>query len=133
MATLSNLGDTQMEDSLIIMVNDLYHYSKEFDTENLFVFYNTIVPNSIGLLQSKRSILETLYMLNEEEVSPFENYDDVGDVGYSLGYFYLCINPKLKDLKIEHLASSDFEKNKEQIKALIVNDDSIWQNHIRRK
>jgi len=131
LASLANLGDLYIEDSLIIMVNDMYSHVKKLDNTSLVAFYYDIVPNSIGLLQSKRSVLETFYMLDEEQMSPFEYYDDVGDYGYASGYFFSCVVPKLNGWKIQHLARMDFQKNKEQIKKLIIDDNSIWLDHIR--
>lgn len=131
MATLANLGYTQMEDSLLLGVNELYKHIKQSDKKKLILFYQEIIPNSIALLYSKRSVLETLYMIDEEEKSPFESYDDVADLGYSFNYFFTSVQPKLKDWKVEDLAWSGFDKNKDKIKEIIINDNSIWLDHIR--
>ena len=128
-ATLANLGSSEMEDSLLSVVNDLYGYIKE--TGNPNNNYGEIISNSIPLLNSKKSVIQTLYMLDLENSTRFDSQDDLAVIGPAFSYFISCIQPKLKDFEIESLAWIDFEENKEEIKRRILNDNTIWWDHIK--
>ncbi len=131
LATLANLGYNSLEDSLLSLVKELY-IELSLGKGNSGRRYHEIFYNSIPLLNSKNSILQTLYMLDLESSTPYDNQDDLAIIPPPLQYFFSCIQPKLNTKKLENLAWIDFEKNREEIKEYILHDNSIWLDHIRQ-
>ena len=130
MATLSNLGAHQYEDSLTLLVNEIYNQAKKEDNSNiLFVLFHSIIPHSITKLNSKSSVINTMYLLDENDSKYFT--DDIAMESYAFSFFLQVIQPKLKDFEIENLAWTNFEENKEEIKRRILNDNTIWWDHIK--
>jgi len=130
MATLANLDNPALEDSLLLIINSLHKQAEQLEDSRLNNF-GQIIINTVPLLQSKKSIIQTLYLLDQKPSPIFQGHDDITGTDPAFSYFLSCIQPKLKDWKIKHLAWSDFEKNKGQIKEMIINDNSIWLDHIK--
>ena len=83
-------------------------------------------------MNSKKSVISTLQMMDEIEKSRSElQGNDVGSMGFAFEYFLTCVLPKLKNSDIELMAWTNFEMNKEQIKQMILNDNTIWKDNIR--
>ncbi len=131
LATLANLGDEKLEDYLINSILDLHDYILKNDIKKMYIFYGEILPNSVGLLYSKHSILKTMHFLDETEAPPTQGYHDVATISYSLEFFRFCIMNKLNSFDLEYLSLLDFEKNKEKIKTIIKTEDNIYKKHIR--
>ncbi len=130
-ATLINLGyDKYDEDLYIKEINNLYAYAKE--KKELNIFYLDVLYNSIALLNSKKSIIKTLYMIDESEKSPVELYNDVAEMGYPFKYVLSCILPKINNSEMEIMVWTHLNANKEKIKQLILHDNSIWKDNIRK-
>ncbi len=130
LASLSNLGLLSDSDFNKVLdgINNLYSYF--LDNDKLQIFYTDILSNSIALMDSKKAIIETIYLLDIETTKS----NDIGEeTGFSpaLSYFLSCVNPKLNTSKLKLMAWTDFEKNKEAIKRSILNDNSIWLDHIK--
>lgn len=132
-ATLSNLGDHEKEEDLINAVNDIYDHIKKEDKKNMVVsFHVELLRNSLALLNTKNSVVETLYLLEDISYNHLLKYSDTGMRDFSFEYYFFIVEPKTKRAKLEMLAWMNFEKNREKIKELILNDDSIWHDHIIR-
>jgi hypothetical protein len=119
--------------NLATLVN-LQVYNEEkylYEIKKLTAFYQYIMPNSIGILISKNSVISTIYLIDEVEKYRQEGFGDVGDFGYSFNYFLSCIQPKIESSEIELMAWTDFYFHKEKIKNLILNDNKIWKKYIK--
>jgi hypothetical protein len=130
MATLSNLGNLELEEKLINIILSIWKNKGEHPNWNPRVFYD-IFYSSVPLLLSKRSVLETIFMLDQPSNKNVSGSSDITNIEPGFYYFLTCIQPKLNTNKLEILGWMDFEKNKNQIRNAIIEDDSIWQNHIR--
>lgn len=130
LATLANLGNQELEDSIINIVVSLWEMKRENSDWSGQVFHN-IFYNSVPLLLSKKSVLETIFMLDQPSYKNDPGFSDITNMEPGFYYFLSCIQPKLSTFKLEILGWKDFEKNKNQIRNTILEDDSIWQNHIR--
>lgn len=129
-STLVNFeSDFTLEDSLLNEINNLYKYIKSKKKESLNSFYFTIVPNSLSLVNSKNSILKTVYMLDESEINLFAYYEDGGQLSYQANYYLYAIKPKLKNDPF--IDPFNFQLYVEKIKAMILNDNTIWKDNIR--
>ena len=129
-STLINLEkDQNLEDSLLNKIKNIYNKIKIDKKGNLRYFYNYIIPNTLFLINTKNSILKTLYLLDETST----NYDPFGDLEYRFAYFTYAILPKVKSSEFFIINSDDLQndKKKEKIKEMILNDDSIWKDNIR--
>lgn len=133
-STLVNL-ELGSEDYLIEQVNKLYFDFEGIRGEEIeryiHMFYRDILPNTIGILNSKNAMRKTCFYLSENRKSIFEYYDDAAPPTLGMQYFLLCVAPKLSNSEIELLAWMNFDKNKEEIKQRILLDDSIWLDYIK--
>ena len=119
------------EHRFIEEINNLYQiYRKKRELE-YFQFY--ILTNSIAILNSKKSITETLHMLNETQESTINHYQDVIHLGYSYYYFNICIAPKMRDRSLKEAIYNDkqLKIHKAEIIYKILNDDSFWKEHVK--
>lgn len=132
-ATLANLSINDLEDEIIDLVNSIYveiHDSNS--TMPLVGFYLDVLPNTIGLLNSKIAIVKSLAFLDENLDSPIKGYDDLGNLDFPTEYYLTCIRPKLNTGKLDDLFFNNFAENKDKIKQIIIEDDTIWLEYIRK-
>ncbi len=138
LSTLTDLEmNRQMEDSLLNNIHSLYSFVKFENKKNLKRFYHLVFSNVFPFLNSKNSVIKSMYMLDETEFSPSQFYDDVVNFGYAFDYFNEVIRPKVKENSLFKnslyiLNSEDLQRDKEKIKQLILHDDSIWKDYIRK-
>src|SRR5690606_7262963 len=94
-STLANLsGDTLYENKLLGLVKELYDYTKSVDDEKkrnglLVELYNLILPNSIGLIYSRSSVINSLYLIDEPTIVKYSS--DVGDSRFAWNYLMCCV------------------------------------------
>jgi hypothetical protein len=130
MAALTNLGERHLEDTLLNIVHTVYSNIKETGRRHsLHSFYLHVVSSTVAILNSKSSVLKTLYLLDEDD----NGYSgpDVGSTNFVKRYFDIAIAPKLKDHSFDQLFWPGNEVDIEKLKERIRNDDSIWHEHIR--
>lgn len=134
-STLVNFeSDFTLEDSLLNEINSLYMFIKKECKNNLMLFYDEIIPNSLFFIKSKNSVIKTLYLLDEKEIDYSYLQGDVGspNFGYINRYFFFTIEDKIKSGNVIMLGSSIQQNEiKEKIKAMILNDNTIWKDNIR--
>ena len=133
MSTLANLGDERIELLVIETVNKVYnHYSLDTKKNNLSAlisFYSDLIPNSLSLLLSKKSVIETMYLLDHAHKELLS--DCIAVNNYGLVYYSSVIEPKIKDSGLNFSVRRNFEKSLPNLKNRIKNDNTIWYNNIR--
>lgn len=136
-ATLANLNqENGIEEKLIEFIISLNDKIKNDTLENykmlkFSVLYGQIVPNSIGKLLSIESVKSTLFLL-DNQVHDYKS-EDISPIPFAYQYFSSCILPKYNgSLNSELLDPFKINDNKERIKEMILNDDTIWKDYIRK-
>ncbi|MEN0051158.1 MAG: hypothetical protein AAF806_29105 [Bacteroidota bacterium] len=99
--TLANLGDKEIEFKLINILKSHYKYlnGSEFSSEfyrmkEMLFFFDTVVPKILGNINSKSSLLETLYFLENYKLVEFEA-SDVYTISMNQHYIEKVILPKI--------------------------------------
>ena len=134
-STLANIGKNErFEKDLLLLVKSLYKIAKKEKNQHksnnlLITFYNRILPNSVGKLLSKNSVVESLYLM--EEPTRIKSGHDVADSNLAWSYVNTCVLSKLKYADEKYWNLNVFYKRIDEIKDEILNDNTIWHDHIK--
>ena len=100
-SSLGSLGEINLEDSLITMITHLHDHTngisnleKRYKMQSKLV--NKILPNSIGLLNSSKSIEKTLHFLLLDTQKPNSSHSMAWTEHLGFAYFNKIIIPKLQ-------------------------------------
>lgn len=129
-STLVNLGSSQLEPKLYQLMIELYEIAKLKESQEMWVnLYNVILLNSIATLNTKSSVRNTIFMLDNDRIS----YDGHGSGGYyAQTYFYSVVQHKIIDGELSVLAANDFINNKSKIIEKLLNDETIWNPKLKQ-
>jgi len=130
MATLANLGDEMYEDELLELVKNTYsRMEHEYETKhsNILraILYTDIIPNTLKMLYSKKSTMNSLFLLKNSHVDPGIPYE-VPPTIYSKMYYDYFLSRRIH---ISLLPDSLVEKYK---KNYIVNDIGEWEEALSK-
>lgn len=128
LTTLAVLGHDDIENQLLKFILNLYKHSSalfEKDPSPLVNLYMVILPNTLGHLESKNSIVKTLELF--ENNLKHNNGHDV--IMYFDDFYYIyVIEPKI-DPNIWMFSRLDrMGQKKNEIIQRILNDKTIWLN-----
>lgn len=130
-ATLAVLGDKSREEKLFRFVRDIFEISKTrfYDDPSLLTtIYTKILPSVIAMFESKSSVVNTLYMFDNE----FQVDSGHGAViSFDIWYYNTIIRPKIDPNLWMYVDSRNINKVKDEVVSRIMNDDSIWLDHIK--
>ncbi|MBK9736145.1 MAG: hypothetical protein IPO92_14780 [Saprospiraceae bacterium] len=128
LTTLAVLGNDDIEKQILKFILNLYQHSSalfEKDPGPLVNLYTVILPNTLGQLESKNSIVKTLEL--------FEN-NLKSDSGHGLImyfdnlYYRYVIKPKIDPNIWMGISSDRMGQKKNEIIQRILNDKTIWLN-----
>lgn len=134
-STLANLDkDTFYENKLLLLVKQLYSFSKNIDDENnrnrhLVKLYNQIAPSSIGKIYSKSSVVNSLYLIDDSTIVSYSS--DVMDSRLAWDYIVNCVLYKMAYFDEKYWDVYKFYDSIDSIKEELLTDKSIWKSHIR--
>lgn len=125
MATLANLGRVDLEEKLLVIVDTVYTEVKAMERHTLLYFYKEVIPNSVGILLSQNAVRRTVHLF--DELGPITEYNEE----YSEMYFKSAVKPKVKGSVYAQYQRIDWGEAKTLWKDLIMNDSSIWLEHVK--
>lgn len=135
MATLANLGNQSHEDSLLCLIRDTYkeiedRHGLDSDNQIRFTLYHNILPSTAGILRSRRSTLNLLYLLEDPKIDP--PVDEFSSTVYSKAFFELYIKRRIHDTKLPSSIVESYQNDKIlTIKASqwkeVLSDDDLWR------
>jgi len=131
LATLSVLGDKSIDSEILSFIHDIFLESKAiFDKKPqlMTTLYMKIIPSTIALFESKSSVINTLYL--------FENDLNVGSghsakIYFDNQYYSLIIKPKIDPNIWIYIRPKKMKEKRKEIIFKILNDDSIWLDHMK--
>ena len=126
LTTLAVLGHDDIEKQILKLILNLYQHSSalfEKDPSPLVNLYMVILPNTLGQLESKNSIVKTLVL--------FENnikFDSGHDLIMYFNYYYFnsVIKPKIDPNIWMGISSDRMGQKKNEIINRILNDKTVW-------
>ena len=135
LAAISNLEDSKVHENKIL--NLISALDENMKNENdlrkinrkMAVLYNQIIPNSLGKLTSKSSVINSLYLMDNEMV--ISGGHDVSDTNLAWKYVITCIAPKFNYLDEKYWDESKFIFNKDEIKKEVLSTNTTWLEHIK--
>ncbi|HMR42916.1 MAG TPA: hypothetical protein PKC40_03745 [Saprospiraceae bacterium] len=131
LTTLYNLEYRKDEDWFLSEINDLYAYLYSPAIKRYRLFWEVLL-NSINIMNSKKAITSTLYLIDaESNISSEDLASDIASYPPDQGYFNYLVAPKLKSFAREEILALDFEASKQTIKQRILEDNSIWLDYIK--
>ena len=134
--TLNNLSDENIyEDEILELLQRLYEIAKNEKSlsnskRKFLVLYKKVLPNSIGKMLSKSSVLKSIYFLDEPKIIIYSGYD-VEDSNLAWEYLQSCVFFKLTNVDQKYWDIRVFNESKSEIKKELQSKESIWRDYIR--